>query len=235
MARQAPYPWDSPGRNTGAGCHALFYLNQHTGLLGKGLCLLAVFSPALFSCFWSSKIRGDLVGVIFFVISQCLSASHVHVNHLGILLKHSFCFNRSEWSPEFLTNSKVMGTLLVQRSHFKEQEFRKLSVISITSGWAGEKPQADVSGPGQIKAVGLDFGPSGQRPEVLSDVCTVVPGTGRQELHSKWQARGTHPHWLFTLSLLPTSCATWSKSLSLLVPQSPHQLDGDGTSHMLIF
>ena len=61
----------------------------------------------------AARSEGDLVGVIFFVISQCLSASHVHVNHLGVLLKHSFCFNRSEWSPEFLTDSKVIGTLLV--------------------------------------------------------------------------------------------------------------------------
>ena len=92
---------------------ALFYLNQHTGLLGDGLCLLAAFSPALFSCLWSSKIRGGSCWCDLFVINQCLSASHVHVNHLGILLKHSFCFSRSEWSPEFLTDSKVMGTLLV--------------------------------------------------------------------------------------------------------------------------
>ena len=89
-----------------------------------------------------------------------------------------------------------------------------------------------MSGPGQ-NTVGLDFGHSGKRPEVLSDVCTAVPGIGRQELHGKGQAHGTHPHWLFTLSLPPTSCATWSKSLSLLVPQFPHQLDGDVTSHVL--
>lgn len=89
-----------------------------------------------------------------------------------------------------------------------------------------------MSGPGHI-TVGLDFGHSGKRPEVLSDVCTAVPGIGRQELHSKWQAHGTDPHWLVTLSLPPTSYANWSKSLSPLVPQSPHQLDGDVTSHIL--
>ena len=52
--------WDSPGRNTGVGCHALLQGN----FLTQGLNLRLLMSPALAGGFFTTNTSWELLGAI---------------------------------------------------------------------------------------------------------------------------------------------------------------------------
>ena len=105
--------------------NAHYFLHYHS--VGETLEISVSFFDAIFICFVFFFLFTVQLLLLRIFIRPVLHVLKVHRNHQWILLKCSFWFSRSEMEPKSSISSKLQGDvrMLVQESHFKQQEIRE--------------------------------------------------------------------------------------------------------------
>ena len=143
--------WDSPGKNTGAGCHALLQGIFPTQVSNSGL----LHSGGFFTV-WAT--RETLYALYTSTHTQTCAHTHTHMHVHACMYRHTCTHEYTQvytcvWTHNILTNTTYARTC-VHRWHTYAWTYTHTHVHIWTWVWANSRRQWRTGEPGMIQSTG---------------------------------------------------------------------------------